>query len=447
MKKNSILISLFLPCALLSPNVMIISGLPAFRAEDIVILLVACRSLTSNSNRFINFQDKTTKLFIFMMFMSGISIVFPAMVYGHNLIFRDFMIVPMLIRYYLIYAIAKSVSDSKTLRYSLYFVVIASAISITVGLCQKFNAFGVNQWLSPIYIHRDRWLELMLQGYYKARIGGTHGDPRRFAYMLVVFIGLYISIAFYMKASKIKTIIYPLLFMALLTLLFTLSRTGIIALVGVLFVFSFILIKKSSTKANKMLRLLFVGLMVAVFIASLQGKTITKGFEERVLTTDSVSFQRSLRGRIRDFFKPIKDALENPLVFFVGRGPAKEVMITSSHNDWGWVFHRFGLPGLLFYFFLIWNGIRAGYKASNIRKEGPSKVLLMTALFTVISWIIYVNAEDIFKDAQIMSINMFALGLLNNRWLTVSRATKLTNRVWDEKSYKTLPLPKSAFAR
>jgi len=207
--------------------------------------------------------------------------------------------------------------------------------------------------------------------------------------------------------------ILPLLFSAILALIFTLSRSGIVALVGgMLVVFS--ALYRSSLNKNKIIRYSFFLMLFIVFVLFFQS---TEGFEERVMQSDTISYKMSYHARIRDFFRPFNDAFENPLIFLVGRGPSKAVLRTSAHSDWGWMFHRFGLPGLMFYVLLISNGLIAGVKLVDKATSGVSQIFIITALFNIVVWAFYANAEDIFKDAQVMAINMFSLGILGNRYL------------------------------
>jgi 4-amino-4-deoxy-L-arabinose transferase-like glycosyltransferase len=133
------------------------------------------------------------------------------------------------------------------------------------------------------------------------------------------------------------------------------------------------------------------------------------------MQTNTISFETSLHARVRDSIMPFNDALENPLIFFFGRGPSKGVLKSYAHSDWGWIFHRFGFPGLFCYIFFIIGGIRYAIRGLPRSNSTQSRIFIVLSLFCITTWGCFANAEDIFKDPQIMSFNMFALGILYNR--------------------------------
>ena len=150
-----------------------------------------------------------------------------------------------------------------------------------------------------------------------------------------------------------------------------------------------------------------------------------EAFQERVLQTDTISFESSTHARTRDLKAPFLDALENPAIFLVGRGPAKAAMKTSSHNDFGWYFHRFGLPGLIFYLsILIW-GLREAHRRMRRSTNAIDSIVFLSSILIVINWTLFAMAEDIWKDGQIMAINMFFLGLAY-AWSIPANATVMT---------------------
>lgn len=414
MKIRYFLITLLIPCFLLSPSFAVVPGMAALRAEDVLLVALLVRSLVRGS-RILSKSDMVARLFFFWILLALLSIATPGLVFGNDIILSDFMFIPMLVKYWLIYRIACSIDDTKCLRFCLYAFVIASALSTAVGILQHSNMFGINVWLTPLYMPEgDVNLLSLITGHSASRIVGTHGDPRRFGYMLVVMAGLYISIMVNVPRLKIRALMLLLLSVTLLALIFTLSRTAILALLGGVFL-SFFLLYKSSFRKGKALSYIF---FLAIFIAVIFRIGETKGFQDRVLETRTESYDTSLEARIRDSVTPIYDALENPIIFVVGRGPSKAVMRTTAHSDWGWTFHRYGIPGLVLYILLVFKGLKAGIKSFKAASTLISRIFLLTSVFVVCVWAIFACAEDIFKDPQLMAINMFALGFLYNFRIT-----------------------------
>jgi len=132
-----------------------------------------------------------------------------------------------------------------------------------------------------------------------------------------------------------------------------------------------------------------------------------------VFRRDTESYQHSQSGRIRDFLMPLREALGDPAIFVIGRGPAKSAMRTDSHNDYGWYFHRFGLMGLGFYLLLLYWGLRLGYRRFVRTTDPLDQSIAMTGVLAVVTWAMFAMAESLWKDPQIMTVTMFLYGMLH----------------------------------
>jgi len=175
-------------------------------------------------------------------------------------------------------------------------------------------------------------------------------------------------------------------------------------------------------------------LLFAAITLAMGALYTTQGFDERVLDTDS--YGTSMSARQRDLLHPFSDALDNPIIFLVGRGPSKAVMRTDSHNDFGWYFHRFGLPGLGFYLLLLYYGMKQArllYRKAASRYE---QAVCMASLLVTVNWVFFALAENIFKDSQLMAVNMFFLGLVfpNTLYLRKANETGVEDRYITEVS-------------
>jgi cell division protein FtsW (lipid II flippase) len=140
-----------------------------------------------------------------------------------------------------------------------------------------------------------------------------------------------------------------------------------------------------------------------------------EAFMDRVIRRDTESYQHSQAGRIRDTLRPLNEALDQPAIFVVGRGPAKSEMRTDAHGDVGWYFHRFGLPGLLFYLLLLYWGLRLAYHRFVRATDSVERSIALTGVLAIVTWAMFALVEDVWKDPQTMTVTMFLYGLLHAR--------------------------------
>lgn len=429
--------------SILSPGFKLISGLPSIRFEDIFILLVILYGALKPNVvlKYLTDKDGITHNFLLIAFFSLFSLANQELIFGTPLIFSDIMIIPMMVKYWVIAQLIKSLDlNERMIKAFLISFLLAGALSALIGIFQYHNAAGVNNWLTPLYINRDIQLQLILKEHISARIVGTNGDPRYFGFILVCVMSIVISM-FLHKPFKYRMLLFLVAAVVSLALMYTLSRTPILSLI-IVSGFAVYIYSKYSKNAVRGIVYILCGFLVATFFAY-KTPFLERGmtaFEGRVLSTNTVSFQMSKRARIRDLMTPLNDALENPAIFIFGRGPSKGYMRTSSHNDYGWIFHRYGLCGLALYFLLILKGIKFGVMKYASAELKTHKTVYMASAMVILNWFLFAGAESILKSPQMMSINAVFLGLLANR--TTPAATENesgNNTILKQKGHRYRP--------
>jgi hypothetical protein len=157
---------------------------------------------------------------------------------------------------------------------------------------------------------------------------------------------------------------------------------------------------------------MLVGLLIVLALAAvlllprIEGTT----FEQRVLGPDRYSLDRSSNARVRDFVRPFELAFERPIIWLIGRGPSKAVVRTDSHNDFGWYFYRFGIPGLILYLSLIVFVGKLGLHVYRIAIDPIERVIGATTILLSLNWFTFAMAENMFKQPQLMALNMWLVG-------------------------------------
>lgn len=350
------------------------------------------------------------KILMGMLYMAVISIGVGTIAFQQRLIINDLMILPMIVRYGAIFFIGYYWAKDRTgRRVFLWALLIAIGLSAVVGVLQHYNLVGINDWLTPLYVSKNTrvvGLELVKLGLPGGRVLGTHGDPRHYAYILVVGVGLCMAILLHFRRGLIRQIAVVILGLSLMSLAFTASRTGVLSVLIVVLVAVWMQ-GRGNRRISRVIGPLIVALMVlAVAFPAFESQT----FEDRVLTLGTTSYNTSLNARIRDLRLPFQRALESPIIWVTGRGPSKAGLRTDSHNDFGWYFYRFGLPGLLLYLSLLVSGFKGSLRGWWDAATPWNKTICLAALLLVANWFTFAMAENIFKDAQLMALNMLLLG-------------------------------------
>jgi hypothetical protein len=410
MKRFAAIALIFL--AFLSPSFQVAAGLPVVRLEDailVVFLVALCvrpgfwlRKLPRGG------KDKITIAFAIMMGVALLSIGASGL--RGPIVLNDFMILPMIFKYWLIYKLAQSVVEPRTRLYCLYALAVAVAISAMIGILEFHNIAGVNNWLAPLYEKgaAAQYAYDEVEEVLSRRVGGTHGDPRHFGFLLVTGLAVCGSLYLYTRRQTERVLSVCVAGLCLIALIYTMSRTPMLTTVIIAVTALVIYHRVKGIHARMLVWLLLVGVLVGgVFFCFSTG-----AFKERVFRTDTDSYQTSAYARKRDFIRPFAAVLEDPSLILLGKGPSKANTRTSGHNDVGWYFQRFGLPGLAFYLFLFWYGIKRAHLVFKRTPWPNEQAIHMAALLIFLNWLVFIMAENIFKDSQMMAVNMFFMGLI-----------------------------------
>lgn len=119
--------------------------------------------------------------------------------------------------------------------------------------------------------------------------------------------------------------------------------------------------------------------------------------------SDTESFDKSYTARLRDFTQPFTMIFADPVSFFFGRGPLKDVIRSDSHNGFTWFWLRFGLTGLVLYL-------------RNIALFLRHVVLFQREKYLIlITWFLFEFGNNVFKDVQSICVLFFAMMIMIKR--------------------------------
>lgn len=405
---NRLLLVSFVVCAVLLPPLQIAPGLPTVRPEIFVVVaaLVAGRCHVS-------FGDRIPKLLRVFFGIAVVAIVASYTVFQVPPNGNDLSVFPMLFQYWLVYCFGKGMSDSAGRRLVVVALATTVGLAALIGIAQKLNLAGVNAWLTPVYLGDNDVGEFALRalraGAPWARAVGTVGDPRHFACLIAFGVGACLSLLLKSKARlHLQLFAVLILFILLLGVFHTASRTGTMAILLQLGVAGILYFRKNNNVIAPLAVSLLLGLLFLLgfsrFADEAEAERLTMGAEEAIDTSGYA--------RIRDLKEPFVKAMDNPLVLVTGMGPAKSVLPGSEHGEIGWVTLRYGLGGLYLYLAILFWSARRTIGMYQAVRSGEEATVAMFFILVLSVWGFYALAESIFKLPQIMSVNMLVIGMV-----------------------------------
>jgi hypothetical protein len=401
------LLIFFLGFILLAPHIILIPQVPALRPEDLILgifLLKEALGYISKRNSFFLSSHHIKPLF-FIGIAAVFSVLLQELVFLRMISFNDTMILPMIIKYILIYSLSYKVFSQGYIHSIVYLFLVFGVVSAIIGILQYHNILNVNSWLTPLYQPDETQIRGLLWQTIWARSIGTIGSPQKFGYLLIICTCFCLShLIFGVK----KLIFIPAICIFIIALIYTLSRTATLVLLINIVVIFFIYF--STLKNNlKFIQYSIITLILGIFVTNF---FLTSGYKMRVLDSDSSSYRYSQHARVRDFKRPFIEIEKNPLYLFFGKGPSKNYIKTSLHNDYSWMLERYGIIALISYLALIIKAMQYSYKKYKITFIQSEKILLLGIFSVFLTFFFYAMAEDVFKGIKIMPVNMLFLGLL-----------------------------------
>ena len=396
---------LLLVVSILSPSIRVLEGLPAIRLELIVILLAWGLFLLGHL-----FTNHSPKLRVnpaykwFALFGASIlcSIAYVAVVKGYYPIGRDFWELGKLLEYFLIFAFVSSVRTSHVDIERYYWIaLIILLFSALFGFAQYLNLGNINAVISPYYAP-TQMSGLLLHG----RINGTMSNPNEFGALMVLASSLALSGALFFRRRISRFISWLLLSVFILGLMYTLSRSALVALMIAL-VFVLFLYAVKGMKGQELRRLLLAILLLAI-IGFIDLQLAPEKFLYRTSQLTDITQAASWQARLGSWQSTLELWKGSPLF---GWGPGKATMTTIVDCEWLLLLRRYGLIGIAV--FISWfGGFVFGFARIRRRSSAPATAALTVAMqATAVSYAAYMIPAAIYHSLQLMPIVLVFIGL------------------------------------
>ncbi len=408
---RKVLLVLFITAAVVFPPVTLGFGLPALRPELFVLVVAALFGTMRLRN-----DDVISKALLLFIPVALMSIMASYSAFSVPPNFKDFMVVPMILQYWLTYCFGKSLRNSAERELLVKWFILMVGIAALIGIFQKINFAGVNSWLTPYYTLRESAINSLQQSKDYGRSIGTVGDPRHYSYLLAVGIGACVAYLLNKVPSWFSLVSVMVMAGCFVASIATASRTVFVAIFGIVIIGSILYYKKSR---NVLVLVIVFGVMFTSLILT-WSQFASESVEDRLLMTGDELMSSSGNARKRDLIEPFQRALKNPLIMVTGMGPSKAVLPGSEHGDIGWTLTRFGPLGFAIYFVILYRGTKRSALIYRTTRRSVDSTWAMYCGFTIIVWLVFLLAESIFKLHQLMSINMLVLGSLFSERLQIN---------------------------
>lgn len=399
------LVVLLLVVSILSPSIRILDGLPAIRIELIVVLMawglfLLGRLVAHCPQRL--YASSAYKWFALFGLSILCSIAYAALAKGYLPIGRDFWELGKLLEYFLIFAwIANLRITSADIERYYWIALIILFFSALFGFAQYLNLGNINAMVSPYYAP-TQMSGLLLHG----RINGTMSNPNEFGALMVLASSLALSGALFFRRRISRFFSWLCLAVFVLALMYTLSRSALIALaIAIVSVLSLYAVK--GIKAQEFRRLLLAILLLAI-IGFVDLQLVPEKFFYRTSQLANITQAASWEARLGTWQLTLEYWKKSPLF---GWGPGKGTMTTITDCEWLLLLRRYGLIGVAV--FISWFGsFFFGLARIRRRSSAPATTALTVAMqATAVSYAAYMIPAVIYHSLQLMPIVLVFIGL------------------------------------
>lgn len=391
----------FLRCILflllLTPSFNLVSGMPAFRVDDFLILLwlfFAIFYFKYSLNCIFKSRAIYIVLFLFYLpavILNGVVNGYEGTVLDLNQYLRFLKYISF---YWLSIIVFKGFSELDRKKLIDYFLLLGVVLFLIL-LSQFFDFLGMNKYYVE-YIAPTQYYSLVNNAF-QPRPVGMIGNPNELAYIMLVlsFLSLY-------SAFKFGSALYWSLFLLFVIGCFmTLSRGGVLSLLVGSFVFFFVCMLKMGLYKNVKIVLL-VSVFLLLFSFAVTNDNIFEKIIWRFEIGLDVSNESSMGSRFDNWNENINIIKEHP---FVGVGPLRRSEFKhASDNEWLLILRSYGVLGVFF--------ILAFYLKGFFLKRKVKDVALYYAI--VVSSFLYMIPAAIFHSLVLFPLVLFVFAFIDS---------------------------------
>lgn len=343
------MMTLVLILTLLAPPYRL-SEFPDVRAEQLVVfafpVLVFMYTVASGKR-----LSKPSLTVVDVIFLAYAVCILASIILGYlflhvPLSYHDFMEFVKIGLYYVAFRLGMRVQWRETAlrNYAIPLLIAVFALAL-IAISQGYNLFGVNEYLSPMYIQRE-WLLTIVRRASSFRVSGTTGNPNHFGFMEVMIVTFLLSTVLFCQQRLHKVTLVVLLValgLSLYSILLTASRTATVALaVSAVFILATFVTNNLAGRVRT--RILTVALVLVLGLAVIpfaHGRFFTA--VGLLLDPSGISQHSTIQGRLVMWTTALEQIRWSPVF---GWGVATVSMSSIVDNDYLLLMRRFGIVGL-----------------------------------------------------------------------------------------------------
>ncbi|WP_281974576.1 O-antigen ligase family protein [Halobacillus litoralis] len=345
-----ILFSIYLTPSLKFP------GFPAIRIEEVlIILLILNLSVSILKNRPVKISwGSRQNLLLGFFFVVAVSI-FNGTIKGYDTSVFDFNEFIKILKYLLIYTISVSVLHlNEDFEYEVKkitdLIFRLSIVLFLIVIQQYFNLLNLNPYYVPFIAPTH--FETLVGGYPSPRPVGMIGNPNLLGFLFAITALLAI---FQIISKKVNIKYVVILFMNILGMFLTLSRTSLVSFI----VGSIIIILTNINLRNiaifnlrKLYRLLILWLIsISVIIYVWNNTSFIEEIFWRFESLNNLANDESWQARLLHWQENITLFKENPIL---GVGPLSRANLQfAADNEWLLLLRSFGIIGMIYFFLMF----------------------------------------------------------------------------------------------
>jgi hypothetical protein len=377
------LCSVFFAISILSPDVPypIIGNL---RPEDFVLILLGLFVLDNILLKNGQFPRAGWPVFVMLLMFAWLVIVSSGINFilgnidNSGLVFKEFI---RFVKYAVVFVVFLWL-DPKKAATPFRIFLIAAVVVVGIQVMQRYQLFGIDSWLVKLY-RNYTWIYSTQSTHWRG--GSTFSNPNVFGNFLLlpfafIFSTFFVSgeIFYNIKLKKFTSLLFVMIFG--LGILFTQSRTSIIAMFIIIFFGTFLHVFKGAVYNNRIRESTkYIGYIVLFLFFII---LISKYFNlERAFTfINAIEGNGSLSIKLRILKKAIEVVLDaNPLCLIFGMSPGAKYIQTDF--EYGYLLYWYGLSGLLFYGLLACSQLRIFSKRLGTQNGLAGASIILAFLF------------------------------------------------------------------
>lgn len=423
-KPYTFLCSMFFALSILMPNIFypIIGNL---RPEDFILMLLGLFVLDNILLKNGQFPKVGWPVFVMLLMFvwlvtvsSGINFLL-GNVDNSGLIIKEFI---RFLKYAVVFVVFLWL-DPKKARIPFRIFLIAAVIVVGIQILQRYQILGINSWMIKLYKNYTWIYSTKSTGW---RAGSVFSNPNVFGNFLLlpfafIFSTFFVSgETFYnIKLNKFTSLILIMIFG--LGILFTQSRTSVVAMFIIIFFGTFIYVFKEVVYNNRNrgegIKYISYVILFLFFII-----LVSRYFNlERAFAFISVT---GVDGSLSVKLRMLKEAIgvvlgANPLCLIFGMSPGVKYIQTDF--EYGYLLYWYGLSGILFYGLLVYSQLQIFSK-----RLGTQSGLTGTSI--VFAFIFFGIGATAFINNRIYPITLALFAMMINN-LSTNLDIKNTSKV------------------